>query len=169
MKEIHTIAPLYDKNSAVLILGSFPSIKSREGNFFYHHPQNRFWKVIAAVTGQETPVTIEEKRRLLHDNHIALWDVIKSCDIEKSSDSSIKNVEVNDLSIILSAADIKAIFTNGGKSSQLYKKYCQISTGIKAHPLPSTSPANAGWSLERLIEKWYAVNDFIFDKGLDNK
>ena len=101
------------KNSVVLILGSFPSVKSREGNFFYHHPQNRFWKVIAAVLGQQTPITTEQKRRLLHDNRIALWDVIKSCDIENSSDSSIKNVEVNDLSVILNAADIK---------SNLYKR-----------------------------------------------
>ena len=169
MREIHTIAPLYDKNSVVLILGSFPSVKSREGNFFYHHPQNRFWKVIPAVLGQQTPITTEQKRRLLHDNRIALWDVIKSCDIENSSDSSIKNVEVNDLSVILNAADIKAIFTNGGKSSRLYKKYCQNVTGIEAHPLPSTSPANAGWSLERLTKEWSIVKDFIFDKGLDNK
>lgn len=162
MKVNHTIDPIYDKNSVILILGSFPSVKSREGRFFYHHPQNRFWKVTAAVLEKSVPQTIEEKRSFLLENHIALWDVIKSCDIENSSDSSIKNVEVNDIGRILKSADIRAIFTNGGKSSSLYAKYCEKITGIKAYPLPSTSPANASWSAERLTEKWSIIKDFIF-------
>lgn len=162
MKAIHTIDPIYDKNSSVLILGSFPSVKSREGNFFYHHPQNRFWKVLSAVLCQQTPETIAQKREFLIKNRIALWDVIKSCDIENSSDSSIKDVKVNDIGMILNNADIQMIFTNGGKASALYKRYCQSITGIKACPLPSTSPANAGYSVEELIKRWSIIKDFIF-------
>jgi len=93
---IHEIPPIYDDHSKVLILGSFPSVKSREGQFFYHHPQNRFWKTLAAVTGQPVPLTIEEKRSFLLGQQIAVWDVIASCEIEGSSDSSIRNVIPND-------------------------------------------------------------------------
>ncbi len=150
----HPFPPLYDENSKVLILGSFPSVKSREEMFFYGHPQNRFWKVIAAVTDEETPVTIEEKSRLLHKNHIALWDVIASCDITGSSDSSIKNVVANDLTVILKSADIKQIFVNGKTAEKYYNKYIRDTIGREAVCLPSTSPANAGWKLERLIEAW---------------
>ena len=153
----HPFPPLYDKNSKVLILGSFPSVKSREEMFFYGHPQNRFWKVIAAVTGEETPVTIEEKSRLLHKNHIALWDVIASCDITGSSDSSIKNAVANDLTVILESADIKQIFVNGKTAEKYYNKYIRDTIGIEAVCLPSTSPANAGWNLEKLIEAWRAI------------
>ena len=162
MKFFHSIDPIYDSDSAILILGSFPSVKSREGNFFYHHPQNRFWKVISSVLEQQTPESIEEKKEFLHENHIALWDVIHSCNIENSSDSSIKNVQVNDLSIILDKANIKMIFTNGGKASSLYAKFCEDKFGRKACPLPSTSPANASFSLEKLIDKWSVIKDFIF-------
>ena len=116
----HPIPPVFDKDSKVLILGSFPSVKSREEGFFYGHRQNRFWKVTARVFDEETPTTISEKKSFLLRNHIALWDVIGSCDIEGSSDSSIKNVSVNDLSEILKTADIKAIYLNGQKSYQLY-------------------------------------------------
>ena len=153
----HPFPPLYDKNSKVLILGSFPSVKSREEMFFYGHPQNRFWRVIAAVTGEETPVTIEEKSRLLHKNHIALWDVIASCDITGSSDSSIKNAVANDLTVILESADIKQIFVNGKTAEKYYNKYIRDTIGIEAVCLPSTSPANAGWNLEKLIEAWRAI------------
>ena len=157
----HPFPPLYDENSKVLILGSFPSVKSREQMFFYGHPQNRFWRVIAAVTGEETPVTIEEKSRLLHKNHIALWDVIATCDITGSSDSSIKNVKANDLTVILESADIKQIFVNGKTAEKYYNKYIRDTIGREAVCLPSTSPANAGWNSEKLIEAWSVVKGYI--------
>lgn len=153
----HPFPPLYDENSKVLILGSFPSVKSREEMFFYGHLQNRFWKVIAAVCNTDTPVTVEEKKKLLHENHIALWDVIASCDITGSSDSSIKNVKANDLTVILKSADIKQIFVNGKTAEKYYNKYIRDTIGREAVCLPSTSPANAGWKLERLIEAWRAI------------
>lgn len=156
-KALHQIAPVYNKDSEVLILGSFPSVKSREAGFFYHHPQNRFWKVIAGLAGSGVPETIEEKKELLLKNKIAVWDVIASCEIEGSSDSSIKNVVVNDFSSILKETKIKKIYVNGGKAEQLYKKYCYADTGIKAVRLPSTSPANAAWSLDKLMREWAAV------------
>ena len=124
----HEIPPVYDKNSKILILGSFPSVKSRENQFFYHHPQNRFWKVLSGVVGCDIPVTIDDKKEFLLNNNIAVWDVIASCEIEGSSDSSIKNVVVNDLNKIIYTCDIKQIFCNGGKSFELYKKYCEKNT-----------------------------------------
>ena len=155
MRVEHSIAPVYDANSKILILGSFPSVKSREAQFFYGHPQNRFWKIIAAVCECDTPVTIEEKKKLLLQNHIALWDVIESCDIEGSSDSSIRNVKVNDFSRIFAAADIHRIFANGGTAYSLYTKYVDKSITR----LPSTSPANAAWNMERLIDAWRIILD----------
>ena len=152
--EIHNIPPLYDKNSKILILGSFPSVKSREAEFFYGHPQNRFWKVVSAILRCECPVTVEEKRKMLLSHHIAVWDVIKSCEITGSSDSSIKNVVPNDLSEIFKTADIKAVFTNGTASYNMYNKYIKSPEAIK---LPSTSPANAAYSLERLIGEWSKI------------
>jgi hypoxanthine-DNA glycosylase len=128
----HPIPPLFDNDSRILILGSFPSVKSREAAFFYGHPQNRFWKTVAGVLSRELPGTIEEKRAFLHDNHIAVWDVIGSCDIIGSSDSSIRNVVANDLSSILDAADIKQIFCNGAKSHEYYRKYILEKTGMEA-------------------------------------
>ena len=153
----HPFPPLYDKDSRILILGSFPSVKSREQKFFYGHPQNRFWKTVAGVLSEETPQTIEEKKKFLHRNHIALWDVIHSCDIEGSSDSSIKNVQPNDLHQIFEEADIRAIYCNGAKSYQYYEKYQEKQTGKEAVKLPSTSPANAAFSLERLKENWKEI------------
>lgn len=157
----HPFGPLYDENSKVLILGSFPSVKSREEMFFYGHPQNRFWKVIAAVCNADTPVTVEEKSKLLHANHIALWDVIASCDITGSSDSSIKNVVANDLTVILESADIKQIFVNGKTAEKYYNKYIRDTIGREAVCLPSTSPANAGWSIDRLVEAWSVAREHI--------
>lgn len=154
---VHPIRPVYDKNSRILILGSFPSVKSREANFFYGHPQNRFWKVLAEVFGVEVPVTIEEKRAFLLAHQVAVWDVIKSCDIVGSSDSSIKNVVPNDLSEILNAAEIQHIFANGKKAEQLYKKYIEKEINRQAICLPSTSPANAAWSVEKLVLEWKKV------------
>lgn len=155
----HPIEPIYNVTSKILILGSFPSVKSREEGFFYGHPQNRFWKVVSAVFQTETPATVEEKKDFLLKHHIAVWDVIQSCDITGSSDSSIKNVVVNDLNRILERADIKKIFVNGKKAEQLYKKYLQEKLGKEAICLPSTSPANAVWSLERLVEAWKELRE----------
>lgn len=155
----HPIPPVFDKDSKVLILGSFPSVKSREEGFFYGHRQNRFWKVTARVFDEETPTTISEKKSFLLRNHIALWDVIGSCDIEGSSDSSIKNVSVNDLSEILKTADIKAIYLNGQKSYQLYQKYMFPVIDREGVCLPSTSPANASWTLEKLTEAWKVIRN----------
>ena len=151
---IHPIKPLYDKNSKILILGSFPSVKSREQMFFYGHPQNRFWRVISAVLDKPVPQTVEEKRELMLSSGIALWDVIASCDIEGSTDSSIRNVVPNDLSEILSCANIEKIFVNGRTAYKYYNKYIKNTINREAIPLPSTSPANAAWSLDRLISEW---------------
>ena len=153
----HPIPPLYNSSSEILILGSFPSVKSREAMFFYGHPQNRFWKVIAGVFGDSVPQTIEEKKHLILDHHLALWDVISSCEIEGSSDASIKNVTANDLSPILQAASIDKILVNGKTAEKLYIQYIQPKTQFPAICLPSTSPANAAWSLERLIAAWGKV------------
>lgn len=154
---IHPFPPLYDDNSEILILGSFPSVKSREEMFFYGHPQNRFWRVIAAVTESKVPENISEKRELLLKNRIALWDVISSCEITGSSDSSIKNVIPNDLSEILKNSRIKRIYVNGKTSEKYYNKYMREMTGINAVCLPSTSPANAKWTLEKLQEEWKRI------------
>jgi len=153
----HPIRPVYDKNSRILILGSFPSVKSREANFFYGHPQNRFWKVLAAVFEASVPVTVEEKRAFLLAHGVAVWDVIKSCDIVGSSDSSIKNVVPNDLREILNMAEIAQIFVNGKTAEQYYKKYIEKEIGRKATCLPSTSPANAAWNVEKLVAEWKQI------------
>lgn len=154
---IHPIPPLYDAQSRILILGSFPSVKSREAQFFYGHPQNRFWKVISAVYHCPLPQTIPEKQAMLHAHHIALWDVIQSCDIEGSSDSSIKNAVPNDLTPILKTGKIRCIYCNGATSHRLYQKYIAPVCGRDAVKLPSTSPANAAWQLERLIQEWSVI------------
>ena len=153
----HTIDPVYDAHSRILILGSFPSVKSREQQFFYGHRQNRFWRVMAQVLSCPVPESVEEKRAMLLTHHVAVWDVIASCEITGSSDASIRNVVPNDLSRILSCADIGKIYTNGGKAHQLYQKYIFPVNGREAHLLPSTSPANAGYSLERLVEAWQVI------------
>lgn len=155
----HDFAPVYDKNSQILILGSFPSVKSRENQFYYGHPQNRFWKVLARLMETEVPTTIEEKKQFLLSHKIAIWDVISSCRIEGSSDSSIRDVEVSDFSKILSETSIQTIFVNGNKAYELYKKYAEEKTGIKAIKLPSTSPANAAWNLERLCDSWAVIKE----------
>ena len=151
---VHPIEPLFDKKSETLILGSFPSVKSREVLFFYGHKQNRFWPLLARIFEAETPVTIEEKRTLVLDNRLALWDVIRSCEIDGSADSTIKAVVPNDLSVILDNAPIKRIFVNGKKAFALYQKYIEPTIGIRARVLPSTSPANASYNLDRLYEIW---------------
>lgn len=150
----HVFKPVFDENSKVLILGSFPSVKSREGQFYYHHPQNRFWKIISRLMDETVPVMIKEKKELLLKHHIAVWDVIASCDIIGSSDSSIKNVVPADVNQILKQAPIRCIYANGGTAYRLYQKYCEENTGREVVKLPSSSPANAAWSLERLCEYW---------------
>ena len=154
---IHPIPPVYDENSRVLILGSFPSVKSREARFFYGHAQNRFWRVVASVFDEKVPESIEGKKALLLKNGIAVWDVIRSCEISGSADSSIKNAIPNDLDRIIKESRIERIFTNGKKADELYRKHLEKKTGIKAVCLPSTSPANAACSLEMLVEKWSVI------------
>lgn len=151
---VHEIPPVWDHNSKILILGSFPSVKSREGNFFYNHPQNRFWKVMAAVGNCSVPQGIEEKKKMLLEHRVAVWDVIASCQIEGSSDSSIQDVVPNDISVILKQAPVEKIFTNGATAWKMYNRYIKPVVGREAIKLPSTSPANAAWSLERLVEEW---------------
>lgn len=157
MTEIHPIPPLYSKNSEILILGSFPSVKSRENEFFYAHPQNRFWKVLSAVFNSPLPKNTDEKKELVLKNKLALFDVIKQCDIKGSGDSTIKNVIPNDLSPILDDSDIKRIILNGKTAEKYYKKYLSPIINIDYVTLPSTSPANAAYSLDRLIEEWKRV------------
>lgn len=151
---VHTFEPIFNDKSEILILGSLPSVKSRENQFYYGHPQNRFWKVIAGMFTEQAPVTIAEKKKFLLEHHIAVWDVIASCDIIGSSDSSIKNVVANDMDEILQQADIRSIFANGDKAYQLFLKYCRKENQPPVHRLPSTSPANAAWNLEKLIAAW---------------
>ena len=155
---VHPIPPLFDSDSETLILGSFPSVKSREAAFFYSHPQNRFWAVIAELFGTEKPATVEEKKELILSNKLALWDVIAQCEIEGSADSTITDVTANDLSIILKNSKVKRIFVNGKTAEKYYNKYTYPKTGIKAICLPSTSPANAAWSVEKLVEAWKIIS-----------
>ena len=154
---VHPIPPCYTAESDILILGSFPSVKTREMGFFYGHPQNRFWKVAAAVYEEDVPMTVEERRAFLKRNHIALCDVIASCTIVGSSDSSIRDVAANDLRPILEAAPVRQIYVNGRKAEEMYNRYILPAIGRQAVCLPSTSPANAAWSLERLTEAWKRI------------
>ena len=154
---VHPFPPFYRPDSQILILGSFPSVKSREQLFFYGHPQNRFWRVLAAVFSDDVPTSIPEKRAFLEKHRIALWDSIARCTIEGSSDSSIRDVVPNDLSVILNAAPIRAIFCNGKSSFDCYMRYIRPVLSRDAVLLPSTSPANAAWSFDRLVEAWSLI------------
>ena len=153
----HPLAPVFDENSEILILGSFPSVKTREMGFFYGHPQNRYWKVLTALYGDDFPETVEERKNFLLRHHIAAWDVIYSCEIRGSSDASIRNVTPTDLTLILDHAPVKKIFVNGKTAEKMYRKYTEERIGRPAVCLPSTSPANAAWSLERLIDAWSVI------------
>lgn len=159
--QYHTVSPVYDSRSKILILGSFPSPKSRETEFFYGHPQNRFWPVLARVFDTDTPATNEVKKQFLLDRHIAVWDVLASCTIQKADDSSIRNYTANDLSLILEAADICAIFTTGSKAHQLYNRLCLPQTLIPAIALPSTSPANCRCSLDELVSEYGIILRYV--------
>lgn len=160
-KTVHPIAPIYDENSKILILGSFPSVKSREEGFFYGHRQNRFWKVVSVVLEQDEPKSIDEKRAFLLKNGIAVWDVIAECEILGSADSSISNAKANDIMPILTNSDIKAIFTNGKKAFSLFESKIQPNVLRKSIYLPSTSPANAMFSFEKLVEEWKIIKEFL--------
>ena len=159
MKEYHLIEPIYDKDSKILILGSFPSVKSREANFFYHHPQNRFWRVLAAVYQDTVPEEIADKKAFLKRHQIALWDVIASCNIKGSSDSSISDVEVNDLNMIIANSSVNHIYTNGNLADKLYHRYFDTIIDLPVTKLPSTSPANAAYSLDKLLIYWWVINE----------
>ena len=156
-KLVHPIPPTWDQTSRILILGSFPSVKSREMAYFYGHPQNRFWRVLSLLFDEPFPETVEERRGLLLRHRIAAWDVIASCTITGSADSSIRDVVVNDLSPILTGAPIRQIYVNGKKADALYRKYLLPQVGREAVCLPSTSPANAAWSLDKLLSVWQQI------------
>lgn len=158
----HTCYPIFDAESRVLVLGTFPSVKSRELKFFYSHPQNRFWKVIAMVAHEEVPVSVEEKKALLLKSHIALWDVVASCTVTGSSDSSIRDVVPADIGQILEVADIRNIYGNGNKTVELYNKLILKKTGREIIKLPSTSPANARFRLDDLYEEWKVMEQDLY-------
>ena len=156
---LHPFGPLFGPESRILILGSFPSVRSREQNFFYGHPQNRFWKVIAALFGRPVPATIPEKKELILSHGLALWDSIASCVITGSSDASIRDVRANDLRIILDSCPIERIYGNGRKSYEMYVRYILPELDREAFCLPSTSPANAQWSLDKLTAAWSVLKE----------
>ena len=154
---IHSIEPVFDTESRVLILGTMPSPKSREVQFYYGHPQNRFWRVLAAVLGEEVPQSVPEKKAMLLRHRIALWDVLAECEITGASDSSIRNPVANDLSVILGHAPVQAVFTTGATAWKLYTRLQKPHTGIEAVRLPSTSPANCAVKMEALTEAYNAI------------
>lgn len=160
----HPFPALFDSNSKVLILGSFPSVKSREQLFFYGHPQNRFWKIISGIFNEAEPQTVDEKKELILRNHLALWDVLSSCEINGSADSTIKNAAVNDIEPIIKQAKIKEIFLNGKTAGKYYNKYVASTVNLKSTVLPSTSPANAAWNEEKLMAEWKKIK-----KCIDNR
>ncbi len=172
----HGFEPVFDEHSRVLVLGSFPSVLSRANDFYYGNPQNRFWRVMAACLGVPVPpnegdlladsepatldASIAAKRSMLLNGGVALWDVIESCDIKGSSDVSIRNVVPAHIERITDAAPIEQVICNGGTAGRLYKRYLQERTGLATVVLPSTSPANAAWRLERLVECWHEAVDW---------
>jgi hypoxanthine-DNA glycosylase len=156
---VHNFEPVFNDNSRILILGSLPSVKSRESNFYYGHPQNRFWKLIAGILCCDVPVSIEEKRRMLIAHGIAIWDVVAKCDIIGSSDTSIKNVVPNDINRILKNSRVIRVYANGKKAAMLYDKFCYESTGVRIRELPSTSPANASYGMAKLAEAWKVITE----------
>lgn len=159
----HQFPPVFNENSNILILGSFPSVKSREQNFYYGHPNNRFWKMMKIILDAPDIELdmISQKKKFLLDNHIALWDVIKSCDIKGSSDSSIKNIELNDLELIINNSNINKILLNGGKAYELYNKFYSQKEMPPALKMPSTSPANAAWNIDKLVTAWKMEIDSV--------
>lgn len=161
MRFSHTFKPVFDEKSRVLILGSFPSVKSREEGFYYGHPRNRFWTVLASILNETPPQTVIQKQNMLLSHNIALWDVCSSCEVVGSADSSIREVIPNDLSTIIERAKIEHIFTNGRTADGLFGKFQKNNFSIPATCLPSTSPANAAWTLEKLISEWKIIKNFL--------
>ncbi len=155
----HGFAPVFDGRSRVLILGTLPSGKSRETGFYYGHPQNRFWKVLAVLFDEDVPQTVGDKKAMLLRNGVAVWDVVDSCDIIGASDSSIKNVVPADVAGLLARTGIEKVFANGALAKKLYDKYTLDRTGIPAVQLPSTSPANARFRLDDLVKSWEIIKD----------
>lgn len=161
MRLSHEFPPVYDRHSRVLLLGSFPSVKSREEGFYYGYPRNRFWPLLARLCGEALPATAAEKTAMCLRHGVALWDVIGSCEIEGSADSSIRDAEVNDLALILNECEIRQIFVNGGVAYRLFTRHQKERIGRDAVQLPSTSPANAAWSMEKLWEAWRVVGTYM--------
>ena len=158
MRVFHELEPIYNIHSKILILGSFPSVKSRENHFYYGHPQNRFWRVLEALYEVKLD-NVESKKCFLYEHSIALWDVISSCELKGSSDSSIKNIEVNDIQTLIDHSNINKIYINGKKAEEYYNKYIYPKTKLQCIVLPSTSPANAIYTLDKLIEKWKIIKE----------
>lgn len=156
---VHGFEPVFDENCTMLILGSLPSVMSRKNNFYYGHPANRFWRVLAEVFGCPLPQSIEQKKALLLENHIAVWDVIKECDIIGSADSTIKNAVPTELSVITEKSGIKRVYANGSAAAKIFYKYQYNKINMDIITLPSTSPANAAWSFERLVQAWSVLKD----------
>ena len=154
---VHPLSPVWNENSRILILGSFPSVRSREAGFYYAHPQNRFWPLMARLFDEPLPQTTEDRRDFALRHGIALWDSIESCTITGSSDASIREAKPNDIARLIRQTGIQRIYCNGQQSYKLYQKYCADSCGLNAVPLPSTSPANAVWTMERLAEAWKVI------------
>ncbi len=170
MKVVHPLEPIYDQNSKVLILGSMPSVKSREIGFYYSHPKNRFWKTLEKVYEEKIGENKEEKISFLKKHHIALFDVLKSCEIISSKDYSIKNPVSNDFTEILKNSKIKVIFTTGRKAHELYQKYCYPKTKIEAIYLPSTSPCNCPKGIDEMLEtSYYEVRKYTEDSFFQSK
>ncbi len=157
----HPFPPIYDERSRALVLGSFPSVRSREENFYYAHPQNRFWKVLSHLFGEPLPQTREEKTGFLLRNRVALWDSVASCELRGSADSSIRDARPNDLSPLFAVCPNLRVFTNGKASDACYRRYILPRTGVSAVCLPSTSPANAAWTLPRLCEAWKILAESV--------
>lgn len=157
--QVHNIEPVYAGDSRVLILGSFPSVRSRADGFFYAHPQNRFWRVLAALFVSAVPQSVEEKKALLYAQRLALWDVCARCSVSGSGDASIRDVLPNDISALLKKTQVRAIFANGATAASLYRRLLEPVTGMPAVALPSTSAANASYRLEKLVESWGCVRD----------
>ena len=157
----HPFEPVWDEHSRVLVLGTFPSVKSRENAFYYGHPQNRFWRVLATMFQEAVPQSVADKRALLLRHGVALWDVLASCDITGSADGSIRHPVPNDIAALLAKAPIRQVFANGQTAANLYRRWCEPQTGLPVTALPSTSPANAAWSVARLAQGWQALSDAL--------
>ena len=158
---VHPFTPVWDERSRVLVLGTFPSVKSRENAFYYGHPQNRFWRVLAILLQETEPQSVADKRALLLRHGVALWDVLASCDITGSADGSIRRPVPNDIAGLLAQAPIRQVFANGQAAAALYRRWCEPQTGLPITALPSTSPANAAWSVARLAQGWRALPDAL--------